>query len=269
MKEKELKTEIINILKTKGVDENTIKAIELITTERKIRIETKDGKEYIQKGEVIHKRGLYENFCTINQNFFLYIVECKLTGTVRRVLDVMIAYMEKDNLANITAADIANISKISKGSISNAIKELIKYKIIFQESQYGREKKYKINYSINKNMAVKSRQTDKKYLDYHKVEMKAQERDMMLNGMEIPMRTNVAKGLFEGTQEMITAPPKKENETSIIEKLKNEILELKKENKNQETIMHKVMDLQRKMEKEYRKEYDYRKMIEKAYLVDV
>lgn len=220
MEKKELKREIINILKTKGVDENTIKAIELITTEKKIRIETKDGKEYIQKGEVIHKRGLYENFCTINQNFTKYVGQCNLSKNGYRVLMYMLSYMEKDNLVTLTAANIKNLSGINAGNISKAIKELKEKKIIYQENLNGREKIYKVNYSINKNMAVKSRQTDKQYLNYHKSEMKAQERDMVLNGMEIPMRTNVAKGFFEGPQELLNGP-KKENERSIIE-IKNE-----------------------------------------------
>lgn len=185
------KEQILRLFEEKGIDLNDF---ELILKEREIHLKSSDDKRYIKAGEIIHKRGLYQNFCTINQDFLLYIIECKITGTVRRVLDAMLAYMEKDNLANITAAGIAEITKITSSNVSRSIKELKEKKIIYQENinQINRkEKRYKINYSINKNMAVKCRQTDKQYIEYHKKEMKEQ-----AEGLEIPERINIPKGFF-------------------------------------------------------------------------
>lgn len=182
----------IRELKKAGlINENSADAVRVILTERQITLETKDGKSFIKKGDIIHKRGLYNHFCTINQDFFLYIVKCNLTGTENKILNLMLAYMEKDNLANITASHISEITKINKSHISRALKKLKEHKIIFQENIIGKEKRYKINYSINKNMAVKCRQTDKQYLDYHKKEMEEQS-----EGLEIPERINIPKGFF-------------------------------------------------------------------------
>lgn len=178
------KDEILELFKKYDVpfNEDSIKLIELLETERRIKFVSKDNKTYVQKGEIIHKRGLFNRFFTLNQDFLLYIVKCKLNGTQRRVLDMIMAYMEKDNLSTITASEIANFTGIKQPHVCTSIKKLIECKIIFDYTDHTRKRKYGVNYNVNKNLGVKCRQTDEKYLQYHKDQMKTEER------VDIPTR---------------------------------------------------------------------------------
>ena len=194
--------EIVRILRENNIEitPENIKALELIETERKMRLESKDGKYYIQKSEIIHKKGLYERFFTLNQDFLLYVIECKLNGTQRRILDVLMAYMENDNIARITQSNISKITGIKTANVSNAIKILLEKEIIFNYEKKGQEKRYGVNYYLNKNMGVKARQTDKEYLDYHKAQMK-KERVFLNEKSELKPDPTLPFGNMTGNKE--------------------------------------------------------------------
>jgi len=115
-----------------------------------------------------HLRGLYSNYCILNQEFLTYVVSCKLTSIQCRMLFFLISEMDKDNKVLMNNDLLMKKLSGSKKTIIEATKKLQDLKIIVRQKLDVHKYEYEIIYDmLNPQLAFKNK-SSKENVKKHK-----------------------------------------------------------------------------------------------------
>ena len=118
-----------------------------------------------------HLRGMYTNYCILNQDFLLYVISCRLTSIQSRMLFLLMANMDKENKVLINNQILIKELKSSEKSIIEATKKLEQHKIIVRQKLGVSKYEYEIRYDmLNPQMAFKNK-SSKENVKAHKALM--------------------------------------------------------------------------------------------------
>ena len=105
-----------------------------------------------------HLRGLYSDYCILNQEFLKYITSLKLKPAEYRILFLVMSEMDKENKVLLNNDLFIKKLKISEKSVIEAVKSLVGYKIIVRQKLDVSKYEYQINYDcINPQFAFKNK----------------------------------------------------------------------------------------------------------------
>ena len=105
-----------------------------------------------------HLRGLYTDYCILNQEFLKYVVSCKLTGIEGRMLFFLMSQMDKENKVLLNNKLLQKELKATEKTIINSINKLIDYKVILKQKIDVSKYEYELNYDIlNPQLAFKNK----------------------------------------------------------------------------------------------------------------
>jgi hypothetical protein len=105
-----------------------------------------------------HLRGLYDDYCILNQEFLSYVVSCKLTGIQSRMLFFLMSEMDKENKILLNNDLLIKEIGGTKKSIIDATARLENLKIIVRQKLGTARYEYQIRYDmINPQMAFKNK----------------------------------------------------------------------------------------------------------------
>ena len=95
-----------------------------------------------------HLRGLYSDYCILNQEFLKYVVSCHLTGVQMKMLFLLMSEMDKENKVLLNNEIFIKKLKATKMTVIEAIKKLTDLKIIIKQKFGVSKYEYQINYDI-------------------------------------------------------------------------------------------------------------------------
>jgi DNA-binding Lrp family transcriptional regulator len=158
-----------------------------------------------------HLKGLYTNYCIVNQEFLSYILSLKLSGIPSNILFFFLSQMDKENKILINNKILMKVINASEPSIIKALKTLEKQKVIIKIKYAMSKYEYEINYDcINPQFAFKNKST-RENITKHKALM-AQEtpyiKQYNTDG-DIDLINTQSGEIFE-TQKQFERKPKKE-----------------------------------------------------------
>jgi hypothetical protein len=158
-----------------------------------------------------HLKGLYTNYCIVNQEFLSYILSLKLSGIPSNILFFFLSQMDKENKILINNKILMKVINASEPSIIKALKTLEKQKVIIKIKYAMSKYEYEINYDcINPQFAFKNKST-RENITKHKTLM-AQEtpyiKQYNTDG-DIDLINTQSGEIFE-TQKQFERKPKKE-----------------------------------------------------------
>lgn len=121
-----------------------------------------------------HLRGLYNNYCILNQEFLTYVVSCGLTAIQSRLLFFLMAEMDKENKVLLNNDLLTKRLGATERSVITATKKLQELKIIVRQKLDVQRYEYQINYDIlNPQLAFKDK-SSKENVNRHKALIKEQ-----------------------------------------------------------------------------------------------
>jgi hypothetical protein len=107
-----------------------------------------------------HLKGLYSNYCILNQEFLGYIVSLKLKPAEYRILFFIMSKMDKENKVLLNNDLFIKKLKMTEKSVINGVKGLYSYKIILRQKHDVGKYEYELNYNIlNPQFAFKNKST--------------------------------------------------------------------------------------------------------------
>lgn len=119
-----------------------------------------------------HLRGLYSDYCILNQEFLKYVVSCHLTGLQTNMIFLLMSEMDKENKVLLNNDIFIMKLKATKKTVINAVNKLTELKIIVKQKFGVSKYEYQINYDIlNPQLAFKEKGT-KDNVYKHKVLIK-------------------------------------------------------------------------------------------------
>lgn len=130
-------------------------------TERKVEFEIpQEEAENVTAGllKTNHLKGMYYNYCILNQEFLTYVVSCNLTAAQSKLLFFLMSEMDKEN--KVLLNNDLLMKKLNSGekTIITAIKKLQDLKIIVRQKLGVQRYEYQINYDIlNPQLAFKNK----------------------------------------------------------------------------------------------------------------
>lgn len=105
-----------------------------------------------------HLRGLYNNYCIVNQDFLSYVISCKLTKTQYGLLLYIISRMDKENKVLLNNFILMKAVGGTEKTIINSIQKLTEKGIIVRQKFDVSKYEYQINYDIlNPEFAFKNK----------------------------------------------------------------------------------------------------------------
>jgi hypothetical protein len=115
-----------------------------------------------------HFKGLYTDYCILNQEFLKYVITCKLSGLQSNMLFLIISEMDKENKVLLNNDLFIKKLKASERSVITSMLKLIELKIVIKQKIDVQKYEYKINYDcINPQFAFKNKGT-KENITKHK-----------------------------------------------------------------------------------------------------
>ena len=157
-----------------------------------------------------HLRGLYSDYCILNQEFLKYVVSSHLTAVQMKMIFLIMAEMDKENKVLLNNDLLIKRLKTTKMSVIESVKKLVFLKIIVRQKLDVSKYEYQINYDIlNPQMAFKDKST-KENITKHKALM-SQETPYIKQyntGGDIDL-VNIQTGeVFETVKQFIKKPTK-------------------------------------------------------------
>ena len=168
------------IMKNKNGDYETKSKMKLTATEtsRKIEFEIPNEEaESVTAGLIKnnHLRGMYNDYCILNQEFLKYVLTIGLRGRAWEVFIFLLYRMDKENKILLNNSVLAESLGQTEGQVSKAIKVLLKSRVVLRQKLSTSKYEYELNYDIlNPNLAFKNK-SSKKDVKYHKTLMKQEE----------------------------------------------------------------------------------------------
>ena len=105
-----------------------------------------------------HLRGLYSNYCILNQEFLKYISSLKLKPAEYRILILLMSEMDKENKILLNNTLIIRKLEMTEMTVIKAVQGLISYKIILRQKFGVSKYEYELNYDIlNPQFAFKNK----------------------------------------------------------------------------------------------------------------
>ncbi|WP_158728530.1 hypothetical protein [Flavobacterium sp. I-STPA6A] len=157
-----------------------------------------------------HLRGLYSDYCILNQEFLKYVVSSHLTAVQMKMIFLLMSEMDKENKVLLNNDLLIKRLKTTKMSVIESVKKLVFLKIIVRQKLDVSKYEYQINYDIlNPQMAFKDKST-KENITKHKALM-SQETPYIKQyntGGDIDL-VNIQTGeVFETVKQFIKKPTK-------------------------------------------------------------
>jgi hypothetical protein len=116
-----------------------------------------------------HFKGLYSDYCILNQVFLKYIVSSHLTAVQMKMIFLIMSEMDKENKVLLNNDLFIKKLNSTKKSIIEAEKKLVSLKVIVKQKLDVQKYEYQINYDIlNPQFAFKNKGT-KENIEKHKV----------------------------------------------------------------------------------------------------
>ena len=107
-----------------------------------------------------HLRGMYQNFCVLNQEFLKYITSLKLKPAEYRILFLVMSEMDKENKVLLNNDLFIKKLKMTEMTVIQAIKGLVNYKIILRQKLDVSRYEYELKYDcINPQFVFKDKTT--------------------------------------------------------------------------------------------------------------
>lgn len=117
-----------------------------------------------------HLRGLYSDYCILNQEFLKYVVSAKLTVTQLNMFILLLSEMDKENKILLNNATLMSKLRASEKTIIESIKALVKKRIIIKQKLGVGKYEIQINYDIlNPLLAFKNKASKQNVLDHKKL----------------------------------------------------------------------------------------------------
>lgn len=105
-----------------------------------------------------HLKGMYTDYCIVNQEFLRYILSLKLSGIPANILFFFLSQMDKENKILINNQILIKVLGVSEPSVIKALKKLEKEKVIIKVKYAMSKYQYEINYDcINPQFAFKNK----------------------------------------------------------------------------------------------------------------
>ena len=105
-----------------------------------------------------HLRGLYKDYCILNQEFLKYVLSCGLTGKQYTILMFLLSQMDKENKVLINNKMLSDQLKMNEKAVIRDMGKLIKTGIIIRQKLGVSRYEIEINYDmINPYMAFKNK----------------------------------------------------------------------------------------------------------------
>jgi predicted transcriptional regulator len=112
-----------------------------------------------------HLRGMYNDYCILNQEFLKYVLTIGLKGRAWEVFIFLLYRMDKENKILLNNAVLAKSLNQTEGQVSKAISMLMKNKIVLRQKLSTSKYEYELNYDIlNPQLAFKNKS------DFHSVQ---------------------------------------------------------------------------------------------------
>jgi hypothetical protein len=107
-----------------------------------------------------HLKGLYSNYCILNQEFLGYIVSLKLKPAEYRILFFIMSKMDKENKVLLNNHLFIKKLEMTEMTVIQALKRLFEFKILLRQKIDVMRYEYEINYDcINPQFAFKNKST--------------------------------------------------------------------------------------------------------------
>jgi hypothetical protein len=105
-----------------------------------------------------HLRGLYSDYCILNQEFLKYVVSSHLTAVQMKMIFLLMSEMDKENKVLLNNDLFIKKLKTTKMSVIESVKKLVALKIIVRQKLDVSKYEYQINYDIlNPQLAFKNK----------------------------------------------------------------------------------------------------------------
>lgn len=115
-----------------------------------------------------HLRGLYTNYCILNQEFLKFIVSVKLKPAEYRILFLLMSEMDKENKVLLNNELIVKKLEMTEMTVIQAIKGLVFNKIIVRQKLDVMRYEYELNYDIINPQFVFKNKSSKENINKHK-----------------------------------------------------------------------------------------------------
>jgi len=89
--------------------------------------------------------GFYEGWVAVAQDAFLALANSGLGLEARRVLDILLAYLDFENWIHLPQVEIAAMLNMKRANVSRAMRDLEKIGVILRGPKIGRSFTYRIN----------------------------------------------------------------------------------------------------------------------------
>lgn len=105
-----------------------------------------------------HLRGLYSDYCILNQEFLKYVLSCDLTGAQSKIFHFILSRMDKDNKILMSNEFIIKSLKLGEKTAITSIQKLIDCRIILKQKIDRERYVIDLNYDIlNPQLAFKNK----------------------------------------------------------------------------------------------------------------
>jgi hypothetical protein len=158
-----------------------------------------------------HFKGLYSDYCILNQEFLKYIVSSHLTAVQMKMIFLIMAEMDKENKVLLNNDLFIKKLKTTKKSVIEAEKKLVALKVVVKQKLDVMKYEYQINYDIlNPQFAFKNKGT-KENIDKHKALINQETPYVKQYNIEGDIDLiNIQNGEVFETQKQFIKKPKKE-----------------------------------------------------------
>lgn len=134
-----------------GMKSNAKLSLEQTETTRKITIDIPNEEtEKITAGIIKqnHLRGLYSDYCILNQEFLSYVLSCNLSQAQYKLFIYFISQMDRENKVLINNQLLINKFKLSEPTVISSLKKLVSKGIIIKQKLNVSNYEIQINYDI-------------------------------------------------------------------------------------------------------------------------
>lgn len=126
-------------------------SLEQTETTRKITIDIPNEEtEKITAGIIKnnHLRGLYSDYCILNQEFLSYVLSCNLSQAQYKLFIYFISQMDRENKVLINNQLLINKFNLSEPTVISSLKKLVSKGIIIKQKLNVSNYEIQINYDI-------------------------------------------------------------------------------------------------------------------------
>jgi hypothetical protein len=114
-----------------------------------------------------HLRGLYSDYCILNQEFLKYVLSCNLTGSQSKIFHFLLSKMDRENKVLASNDYIIRSLNLAEKTAITSIQKLIDCKIILKQRLDRERYVIDLNYDIlNPQLAFKNKSSKENVLKH-------------------------------------------------------------------------------------------------------